>query len=142
MEMDDLLRTHALIRQHEGYRRFLYKDTAGIATVGVGRNLEARGISSLEADLMLNNDLHDAIVYLSKFPWFLTLAAPRQAALIDMAFNLGATRFEEFHQMLAHLAAGEWKAAACAMVQSEWANQVGMRVENDAAMIETGEWPK
>ena len=31
--------------EHEGYRKNVYKDTLGIDTIGIGRNLEDRGIT-------------------------------------------------------------------------------------------------
>ena len=34
--------------EHEGYRKNVYKDTLGIDTIGIGRNLEDRGITKEE----------------------------------------------------------------------------------------------
>jgi lysozyme len=45
-----------LIRD-EGYRRGVYKDSLGILTGGVGRNLSARGFLDSEINLMLVNDI-------------------------------------------------------------------------------------
>ena len=45
MEYDDL---KARIKEHEGYRDQVYKDSLGFDTVGIGRNLEHRGIAELE----------------------------------------------------------------------------------------------
>ena len=46
-----------MLRLHEGEKLMPYKCTAGKLTIGVGRNLEARGISKDESDLMLRNDI-------------------------------------------------------------------------------------
>ena len=46
-----------LLTRHEGRRPFPYLDTAGKLTIGVGRNLTDRGLSSAEIDLLLANDI-------------------------------------------------------------------------------------
>jgi len=142
MELDDFARTHQLVRMNEGFRSKPYRDSVGILTIGCGRNLESRGISSLEADVMLNNDIHGALLFLSNYSFFATLAPARQAALADMVINLGAQSFSHFTEMLQHLSNGAWLPAACAMLNSKWAAQVGERAKRDAQMMETGEWPK
>ena len=40
------------VRWHEGLVLTVYKDTLGIDTIGIGRNLEGRGISKEELDYM------------------------------------------------------------------------------------------
>ena len=40
------------VRVHEGLVLTVYKDTLGIDTIGIGRNLEGRGISKEELDYM------------------------------------------------------------------------------------------
>ena len=42
---------------NEGLSLKVYKCTAGANSIGVGRNLDSRGISEDEAMLMLNNDI-------------------------------------------------------------------------------------
>ena len=46
--------TQMLIK-HEGLRNFVYNDSIGIPTIGVGRNLKSRGITNAEAMYLLNN---------------------------------------------------------------------------------------
>lgn len=43
--------------EHEGLKRRPYRCPAGKLTIGIGRNLEANGISEHEALYMLYNDL-------------------------------------------------------------------------------------
>ena len=40
------------LRLHEGLELRVYKDSLGIDTIGIGRNLEGRGISKTELDHM------------------------------------------------------------------------------------------
>ena len=51
-----------MIRQlalHEGLRLKPYKCTSGALTIGYGRNLDARGITEAEAEMMLSHDIDD-----------------------------------------------------------------------------------
>lgn len=133
--------TAQLVR-HEGMRLKLYIDTVGKATIGVGRNLEDNGISQDEALALLGNDLDRVVRGLTNAysGWFLKLDAVRQAALVNMAFNLGLKGFAGFTQMIAALARGEVDAAADQMLASTWAKQVGHRAIELAEQIRTGSW--
>ncbi len=142
MEMRELMQVYKLIEQHEGYRQFPYADTKGIATVGIGRNLQTRGIAKTEADLMLINDVEDAQKYLNNYAFFAKLNGPRQAALIDMVFNLGSIKFGGFTTFISLLEHGNFMAAAIDLRKSLWVKEVGGRAIRDALMIETGEWPR
>jgi lysozyme len=55
-----------------------------------------------------------------------------------MAFNLGIGGLLEFHTLLACLLKQDWHDAAAAMLNSKWAEQVGRRVEDLAAIITDG----
>lgn len=132
--------TDMLIR-HEGMRSLPYKDTVGVLTIGIGRNLDDVGISRDEAVYMLMNDIAHYQGELRRgFPWFSKLLYPRQDALTDMAFNLGMTRFRKFEHMLAAVEAGDYAKAAEEMIASKWATQVGDRALELAAIIRTGNY--
>jgi len=130
-----------IIRQDEGYRSFPYKDSRGIETIGVGRNLQSVGLHDDEIELMLTNDIEDSWLYLSRYDWFAKLDPVRQAALIDMMFNLGPVKFDAFKLMIEALSKGDWNAAATEAMHSQWAKEVHDRAARDAEMLETGEWP-
>lgn len=135
----------ALLRQlrlHEGVRLKPYRCTAGFLTIGVGRNLEARGITSEEADVLLRNDVVDVIAGLAmELPWIWELSDVRQRVLVDMAFNLGVEGLLQFKNTLAAIQAGDYKRAAAMMLDSRWASQVGGRARRLARMMETGADP-
>lgn len=112
----------------EGLRLKPYKDTKGILTIGVGRNLDDVGISHDEAMALLDNDIASHAADLDReLPWWSRLDAARQLVLANMAFNLGIQRLLMFKKMLDHLARGECDAAADEMQASAWAGQVGPR---------------
>ena len=124
---------------HEGLKLKPYRCTAGKLTIGVGRNLDDKGISKEEALFLLANDIEDAIKDLSNFDWFEGLDPVRKKVVIDMRYNLGPTRFRQFKRMIAALAAGDYKAAAAEMVNSKWYYQVGTRARRLMEMMRTGE---
>lgn len=136
----------ALVRQielHEGLRLKPYRCTAGRLTIGVGRNLEDRGITLAEARMLLANDLTDVRNgLLNALPWVGNLDEVRQRVLIDMAFNLGLQGLLEFKRTLAAVQAGQYQQAATMMLQSRWAKQVGQRAERLARMMVTGADPR
>ena len=128
-----------MLMRHEGVRLKPYEDTVGKLTIGVGRNLDDVGITRDEAMYLLNNDVNRTIAGLrAAYPWFSEMSAPRQDAVVDMAFNLGLHGFAKFRQTIASLEVQAWSDAAKEMLDSQWATQVGARANELATMIETG----
>ncbi len=128
---------HLLIK-HEGYRQKIYMDSMGIPTIGIGRNLEDRGVLPTEIDLMCEHDMQFFYDKLSEhFPWFNELNNARQIALIDFCF-MGFKKFLEFKRMIYFLERHEYDAASHEMLNSSWATQVGERSKCLANIIKTG----
>ena len=95
------------IRMHEGVEYKVYEDTEGIKTVGVGRNLEDRGLSDDEIDYLLSNDIDICVKELEQtFDWYDDLDDIRKRVLIDMMFNLGMPRLKGFANMLKNRSRG------------------------------------
>ena len=129
-----------LIRQ-EGKRKFAYECTAGKISIGVGRNLEDRGLSDDEIMFMLRNDIEISSTELSKnFDWFSSLNQARQDALISMHFNIGLGKLLQFEKTLKHLEDSNFNAASEEMLCSKWADQVGKRAIELSLMIRTGKY--
>lgn len=127
---------------HEGLRLKAYADSVGKTTIGVGRNLDDKGISGAEAMHLLDNDITDVwkecSARLASFG-FGALNDARQHVLLDMVFNLGIGGVLKFKHMLAAVAAQDFASAAKEMRASKWAEQVGERAQTLARMMETGE---
>jgi lysozyme len=142
----------ALLRHHEGTRLKPYLCPGGYWTLGVGRNIEARwqspadfpdGISLTTAQQWLDEDIDTACTDLDAWlPSWRTLTDERQAALIDIAFNLGRAKLFTFVKAQAALAMKDYHSAAEELLMSKWALQVKGRAKRLAAIIETGFWPK
>lgn len=127
------------LRRDEGVRLKPYRDTVGKLTLGVGRNIDDVGITSEEADYLLENDIGRAMAELDRaLPWWRGLSEARQRALLNMAFNLGLSRLLGFRGMLGALQAGDWGRAAAEALNSRWAGQVGARAQRLAEMIREG----
>lgn len=123
----------------EGLRLKPYTDVAGRLSIGYGRNLTDRGVTQLEAGILLDNDLTVAIAELQRvFPIVMTLDSVRLIILAEMCFNLGATRLAKFSKMWAAIQAKMYSEAAIEMLDSEWAVQVGARATRLADAMSKG----
>lgn len=130
----------AMLIHHEGLRLKPYKCTAGKLTIGVGRNLDDRGITQEEAMNMLENDIDDCRIELQhNISWFNRLDPTRKDALLDMCFNLGISGLMKFNNMLTAMKHEDWEAAYVEALDSRWADQVGQRAIDIAGMILIGD---
>ncbi len=130
-----------LLIGHEGIKTKVYYDSRGIATIGVGRNLEDTGITTEEAMYLLENDIKRVIKECTKeFPWFLELCEYRQFVICSMVFNLGMDGFKDFKKCIKAIERQDWVEAACQMIDSLWAVQVkAKRATELANMMKYGE---
>ena len=76
------------------------------------------------------------------FNFAVPAVAPRQAVLLDMAFNMGAEGLLKFGNTLRAAREMRWKDARDGMLASKWAGQVGRRASELAEQMMTGEWPE
>jgi len=116
-----------------------YRDSEGFLTVGVGHNLDAKGISKAVSDLMLEEDIQEVLTAISrKLPWWSSLDDVRQRVVANMVFNLGITTFLHFKQTIVLIESGDYLAASKEMLNSKWATQVGPRAIRLSDMMRTG----
>lgn len=131
-------RLREMLIEHEGVRLHPYRDVAGVLTIGVGRNLEDRGLTIEEVEFMLNNDIDQCVEEAGKLPYFWSLSSNRQLVIVDMLFNLGMHRLKKFVKMSDALLCSNYEAAANEMLDSKWARQVGKRAIELAEMMRYG----
>jgi lysozyme len=118
-----------------------YRDTVGKLTIGVGRNLDDKGISHDEATSMLVNDvLQWRLQVAQHFPWTSGWSEPRLGVLLNMTHNMGIQRVLEFRKFLAAAQAGDWETAATEMLDSAWEKQVGPRAHRLAEQLKKDVW--
>jgi len=117
----------------------VYRDSIGLPTIGVGRNLQDRGISEPEAMILLANDITNVLADLDRaLPWWRTLSENRQLVLADLCFNIGIRRLLGFRKALAAMQAQDWELAAAEMKDSKWYGQVKSRGEELCELMRTG----
>lgn len=124
---------------HEDLRLKPYECTEGYITIGVGRNLEAKGISEELALKWLDEDVEDVIGQLKKYKWFSKLDPVRKKVIIDMGFNLGVPGLLEFKKMIQAIRDNDFERAAAEMKDSKWHEQVNDRALRLEEMMRTGE---
>jgi lysozyme len=138
-----------MLKRHEGEvvtngRHLIYKCSAGHWTIGIGRNVDVNGglgLSEEEVDFLLEKDIERVIKELStEYDWFNDLDDVRKDAMIDISFNLGATKLRKFVMALDAMATADYKTAAKEFLDSDWSRTVKGRSVELAAMIETGEY--
>lgn len=154
MDKDEIKK---LIEKHEGRESKVYKDTEGHPTIGVGFNLdradarqkiEALGLDydkvrsgevSLDKgqiDSLRDADVDHAIeAARDNVSNFDGLSDNRQAALTDMAFNLGSEGLSKFKNTIDAVESGDFEKAAEEMADSQWAGQVGNRSAEDIELM-------
>ena len=136
----DLARVRETLIKHEGLRLDLYKDSLGIYTIGVGHNIQERGITAAVAKLMLDEDIDEAVKDLRRnISFFDTLPQAIKEALVNLSFNMGIPRLMQFRKTLAFLRDGKYEKAANELLDSRYATQVGYRAIEIAAMIRSEE---
>jgi lysozyme len=137
----DTLRVCDQLKRDEGFRQYPYRDSRGVLTIGYGFNLESQGLTQDECITVLHQRVWRVYLQLTDaLPWVKQIDAVRQAVLLNMAYNLGVHGLLQFTVTLQNVQAGDYDAAAEAMLRSAWADQVGERARRLALQMRTGEW--
>ena len=120
--MDRYDKLEKQLDNHEGRKHKVYRCSAGYLTIGVGRNLEDRGLSDDEITYLLKNDIKTEIDALTRnLPFFKSLNEARQDAFINLSFNMGIKRLLGFKKTLALAEQGKWSECADELLDSKWA---------------------
>lgn len=146
-----------LLKQHEGYKKTVYRDTRGKPTIGVGFNLSRQDapkiIASIGADydkiihgaqeltddqimklfqINIRTAYNDAKLFL---PQFDGLPKNVKLAILDMSFNLGYPGLSKFKNTRQYIISGFYKKAGEEILNSKWAAQVKGRANNLAKLF-------
>lgn len=152
-----LQNTMDMIAQHEGKRNFVYPDSEGIPTIGIGFNLTRPDAKEKIQNLGLNyNDIlnkkigltDEQIEQLFKYtydealdiansflPNFETYPDTIKQIIINMSFNMGPNRLSQFKRFRQALINKDFQKAADEMIDSQWYNQVGNRSKELVQMM-------
>lgn len=140
-----MLDLRSQLEREEDRRRHVYRDTRGILTIGIGRNVDrdagGPGLRDVEMDFMLDNDIAEATAeVIEALPWAASLSPARMAVLIGMRFQMGLAGLLGFRQALASVRDERYADAGARMLQSRWAQQTPGRAHRMSRQMETGEW--
>jgi lysozyme len=139
-----------LLESEEGLRLTVYDDATGKPllpgmtivghpTIGIGRCLDRKGITEVEARYLLENDLQEVRAQVAKeLPWSAKLSVSRRVVLEAMAFQMGIDGLLGFRNTLAMVQRGDYAGAAAGMLNSLWARQTPARAKRMSEMMRLG----
>lgn len=111
----------------------------GHPTIGIGRCLDIKGLSSSEVTYLLANDIDDYRDELNGQGWYVGLDPVRQRAIVNMRHQLGLAGLLSFHAMIEALSIHSWAEAATAARASAWFKETPARANRIIAMLLTGD---
>ena len=113
-----------MLIKNEGLVLQPYRCKNNFLSLGVGRNLDANGISEDEAMFMLENDINRVVANLDKV-WevWRTFPPPAQEVCVDCAFQMGITGWMNFRQTRALMEMGCWLEASEEILRSKYATK-------------------
>jgi len=107
----------------------------GHPTIGWGRNLAGRGISTEEAEALFSQDIVDSFRDCRKtFPWFNSLSENRQRVLVDLVFNMGLANLLGFPKFLYAASIKDWVKATLELMDSDYYRTQSVRVRRMVLM--------
>lgn len=141
--MDDV---KAMVKRHEGVRKQAYKDSVGKWTIGVGHLIgngssqgeyAGRTLTDKEVDDLFEEDFAKHVKIAEKTPGWNLANDAGKAAMIDLAFNMGAW-WKKWPNTAKALAEGNFDVAASGLKDSKWYTQVGDRAKEIVALVKSG----
>ena len=147
-QQDYVQRAKNIIKKHEGTRNKVYTDTKGHPTIGIGFNLDrndadtiltkvgaskpkvlaGEALSDDQVDRIFTMTFEEATKAVKQLvPTFESLPDNVKIVLLDMMFNMGPNKLQQFEKFLTAVKSNNFTMAAKEMVNSKWYNQVGNR---------------
>lgn len=141
------------IKNDEGFKGNIYRDTVGIPTIGYGFNVNEPSIRKMipkdvlsgqrkltreEADPIFDKAYDVAYKDASKYIGynnFNKLSNSQQDVLINMSYALGSNRLNGFKRLKQSLIQGDYDQASKEIINSKWAKQVKGRASRLAQEI-------
>ena len=122
----------------EGVKYEIYNDHLGYKTFGIGHLVTAKdeeyaapigtAISESRVNNVFNEDVTTYIKEAKKvFSNLEDLPEEAQQVIVNMCFNMGASRLSKFKKFISAIDSHNWEIASKEMLDSKWATQVGER---------------
>lgn len=109
------------LKVEEQFRRHPYEDAKDSLAVGYGLNLTFEGLDEDEAAWLLQSKLKKRFAALSDYPWFAALSAGKQAAILELSYQIGVRGLLRFKKAIAAMAVRDYETAAAELLDSRWA---------------------
>lgn len=144
---------HDALERDEGRRNKVYKCSAGFRTIGIGHNIDAKGlppdiedfldkngyITDEMIERLLDDDIEDAITdALKLYPNLERFGDVRMNALINFVFNVGYGTAKKFVNTNKAINAEDWELAGDMLEQSKWYRQVKGRAKRIVEALRDG----
>ena len=125
-----------MLLKHEGMRTFPYRCSQNKLTIGVGKNLEANGITEEEAMYLLDNDIKRVTDNLDKmWPVWRQLPPKAQMVSIDATFQMGISGWMNFRHTRALMEMGCFLEASEEILRSKYAIQTPNRAAYNSRQL-------
>ena len=141
MNYDDL---KARIKEHEGFRDQVYKDSLGFATIGYGHLVlpndpYEEGVTYSKEDLeeVFDSDFNIAKSNANQLIKGLPLHHQAKCVIIEMVFQLGIGGVSKFKNMWKALGEDDYQTASEEMLDSRWAKQTPSRAEELSVLMKS-----
>lgn len=135
--------TEQLLREEENEVPFVYPDSLGFLTIGVGHLVDPKKNGRLPKviiDALLQYDINEVRQQARLLAGYNALNAVQKAAVESMVFQLSIGGVRKFTDFLTALGRGDLKSAAAAGRDSLWDRQTHNRAEREMTMLESGLW--
>jgi len=118
------------IKKHEGFRKYVYKDTEGFDTIGYGFAIKDLQVDEDIASIILERKLAriSTRIYETLW-WFREIPRQAQEIVIEMVYQLGLIRFKKFKKTIEFIKNKNWQCASKEMLDSKWARQTPNRAK-------------
>ena len=124
------------IKEHEGFRDVIYKDSLGFATIGYGHLVlptddfvEGQQYSREVLDAVFDKDFQNAVDNANKLIGDIPLEYQAREIICEMVFQLGIGGVSKFKNMWKALEDGDYHTASVEMLDSRWAKQTPSRAK-------------
>ncbi len=141
------MRLSELIELEEGFRKRAYLCSEGYPTIGLGTKIGPKGadlsnytltVNRAIAEAMMQKELANAEVELSRCQWFLGLDLDRSKIIMSMCYQMGVSGVFKFKNMIAAIERKDWARASREALDSKWARQTPERANRHAQVLLTG----
>ena len=142
MEHANLERLEEQVKQHEGYREILYKDTLNKSTIGYGhlcrpeeKWIEGKRYPRKQLIKVFKYDLQKAIDGAGRLIGDVDLPDEAKMVICNMIFQMGTNGVSKFVKFLDNIKNKRFSEAADEMIDSKWFRQTGARSSELAQII-------